>query len=106
MTGIADSAVIFPDVQLGDDVTVFPGAVLGRPPMSSGAAHQWDIESLEPLVIAGGCIIGCNAVIYSGSRIGPNSMICDNACVRERVVIGEQTVVAMGVTINYGTRVG
>jgi UDP-2-acetamido-3-amino-2,3-dideoxy-glucuronate N-acetyltransferase len=68
---IYDGAIIFPNVRLGNNVTVFPGAVIGRPPLSSGATtRQLDVSELLPVEIGDNCIIGSNAVIYMGVKIG------------------------------------
>jgi acetyltransferase-like isoleucine patch superfamily enzyme len=104
--GISEKATIYPNVILGNNVTVFPGAVLGRPPMSSGAARKIDLSKLKPLLIGDNCIIGANAVIYMGTKIGANTMVCDTACIREGVEIGEYSLIAMGVTINCNTSIG
>ena len=104
--GISEHAYVYSHVQLGENVTVFPGAVLGRPPLSSGAARHIDISDLPPLIIGDDCIIGSNAVIYAGSKIGRGTMVCDTACIRERVVIGAYSLIAMGVTINCDTTIG
>jgi acetyltransferase-like isoleucine patch superfamily enzyme len=104
---IYDGAYIFPNVRLGSHVTVFPGAVIGRPPVSSGAtARQVDVTELLPVVIGDHCVIGAHAVIYMNVRIGERSMICDMAGVREECEIGEATIIAMGVTVNYRTKIG
>lgn len=94
-------------MRLGNNVTVFPGAVIGRPPLSSGATtRQVQIDELLPVEIGDNCVIGCGAVIYMNVKIGHHSMICDTAGVREECEIGDHTVIAMGVTINYRTRIG
>lgn len=104
---IYDNVKIFDNVILGNNLTIFPGAVIGRPPMSSGATQRVvNIRNLPSTLINDNCIIGCNAVIYSNVHISNNTMICDNACVREGVRIGSYTVIAMGVTINYETKIG
>ena len=104
---IYEGAYIFPNVRLGDNVTVFPGAVIGRPPVSSGATSRVvKTAELLPVTIGDHCVIGAHAVIYMDVTVGARSMICDTACVREEVRIGEQTIVAMGVTINYRTKIG
>lgn len=104
--GVSPHAYIYSNVVIGKNVTIFPGAVVGRPPMSSGAARKIDISKLPPLVIGDGSVIGANAVIYIGSTLGEKVMICDCACVRENVTIGNNTLVAMGVTINCDTKIG
>jgi acetyltransferase-like isoleucine patch superfamily enzyme len=104
---IYDGAIIFPNVRLGNNVTVFPGAVIGRPPLSSGATtRQLDVSELLPVEIGDNCIIGSNAVIYMGVKIGHHSMVCDTACIREGCEIGNYSLIAMGVTINYNTKIG
>jgi acetyltransferase-like isoleucine patch superfamily enzyme len=100
-------AVLFPNVVLGDNVTIFPGAVIGRPPLSTGATRlgvTWD--SLPIVKIGNNCVIGANAVIYADVEIGDNSMVCDTACIREQCRIGSFCVIAQGVTINYNTKIG
>jgi acetyltransferase-like isoleucine patch superfamily enzyme len=100
-------ATLFPNVELGDNVTIFPGAVIGRPPMSSGATLRKPAsQELLPVKIGDNCVIGANAVIYMDVEIGPNSMICDTACVREGCRIGEYVLISMGVTVNYDTLIG
>ena len=104
---VYDGAVLFPNVVLGDKVTIFPGAVIGRPPLSTGATRlniSWD--SLHPVKIGSNCVIGANAVIYADVEIGNNTMVCDTACIREQCRIGSFCVIAQGVTINYNTKVG
>lgn len=104
---IYEGAYIFPNVRFGNHVTVFPGAVIGRPPVSSGATSRIvPVNELPPVYIDDHCVIGAHAVIYMNVRIGARSMICDTACVREECEIGRETVVAMGVTINYRVKIG
>lgn len=98
--------VVYPNVVIGRGVTVMPFAVLGRPPMSSGAAHLTNYWEYGPLIIEDGCIIGAGAVLYTGSHIGENTMVCDTACVREDVTIGRDCLIAQGVTVNRNTRIG
>jgi acetyltransferase-like isoleucine patch superfamily enzyme len=98
---------IYPDVFIGKNVTIFPGAIIGRPPKSSGATKRiTNVIELDYTRIGDNCVIGSNCVIYKGVRIGNNSMICDTACIRERVTIGENSLIAMGVTINVNAVIG
>lgn len=98
---------LYPNVIIGYNVTVFPGAVIGRPPLSSGATkRRVNLKSLGTLEIGNNCVIGSNSVIYIGSKIHNNVMICDTACVREKVEIKEYSLIAQGVTINTNTKIG
>lgn len=98
---------IYPDVFISKNVIVFPGAVIGRPPLSSGATKRiTNYKNIPSTVIGENCIIGSNVVIYKGVNIGKNSMICDTACIREFVNIGNNTLIAQGVTINVNTKIG
>ena len=56
-----NGAWIAEDTILGNNVTILPGAVLGRPPLSTKAqARQTDIKVLAPLTIGDNCVIGAN----------------------------------------------
>jgi acetyltransferase-like isoleucine patch superfamily enzyme len=95
------------DTILGENVTVLPGAVLGRPPVSTKAqTRKTDSAVLPPLKIGKNSVIGSNVVLYRGSTVGDNCMFGDTACVREGVEIGDNNIIAMGVTINYDTKIG
>lgn len=106
-TTTRNGAVLFPNVRLGRNVTIFPGAVVGRPPMSSGAtARPIEVSELLPVEIGDDCIIGANAVIYMGVRMGHNSMVGDTARIREGCEIGNYSLIAMGETLSFSVKVG
>ena len=87
-------------------VRVFPGAVLGRPPVATPAASRPLAAELPPLEVGPGSIIGAHAVLYRGVRLESEVMIGDLASIREECVIGTVSLVARSVTINYHTVVG
>lgn len=104
---ISEKATILSPVSWGENVTVLPGAIIGRIPLFSGATtRQIDVSQLSPTEIGDDCVVGANCVIYAGVTIGVKTMIGDTACIREGCQIGGSCVIAMGVTINYNTRVG
>ena len=102
-----NGAWIAEDTVLGKNVTIFPGAVLGRPPISVQSQIRKTSRSvLPPLIVGDNCVIGAHAVLYRGSVIGKDCLIGDTACIREQVQIGDSCIIAMGVTINYNTNIG
>jgi acetyltransferase-like isoleucine patch superfamily enzyme len=102
-----DGAWIAEDTVLGNNVVIFPGTVLGRPPVSTKfQIKKTEGVSLPPVIIGDNCVIGANVVIYRGTIIGDDCLIGDTACIREQVRIGSSCIIAMGVTINYNTTIG
>ncbi len=122
-TTIKDFVVIEADVQLGsnviihphvtiesgivigDDVEIFPGAYIGKVPKGAGVTQR-KLEFNRKLFIHENCSIGPNSVIYYDVEIGRNTLIGDNASIREKVKIGEFCILSRGVTVNYNTRIG
>ncbi len=120
---VAEFAVIRPGVLLGDDVRVhphvviesgveigpgtelLPGTYAGRRPRAVGAiARKPHFE--ERLTIGGGCSIGTHAVLYCGSEIGPDTLIGDEAMVREMVRVGRGCVVGRSVAVDVDVEIG
>jgi acetyltransferase-like isoleucine patch superfamily enzyme len=101
-----DGAWIAEDTILGRNVTILPGAVLGRPPISTRSQVRKTADGAAPLRIGDNSVIGANAVIYRDTCIGADCLVGDTACIREQVRIGDGCIIAMGVTINYNAVVG
>lgn len=96
--------MVYPNVRLEKGITVGAFAVLGRPPVNNGVTMKTD--GCGPLIIGQGCVIGAGAVLYSNTRIGRYTMICDTACIREMCIIGDMCLIAQGVKVNVGTVIG
>ncbi len=103
---IGHGVVIYPFTEIGNDVTVWDGAVLGRPPQGAGNLARQPRDDLPPLRIGDSCVIGACAVVYRGTTVGRNVLIADLASIREECEIGDYVVIARGVTVNYRTRIG
>lgn len=97
---------IYPNVIIKDNVKIMEGAVIGYPPISTGATKRKIEKTKTPTIIGEGSIVLCNAVIYKDVIIGKNCMICDLSSIREGCRIGDKCIIARGVTINYNTRIG
>jgi UDP-N-acetylglucosamine acyltransferase len=93
------TAIINPDAQLGDNMSVGPYAVI-----------EGDVE------IGNECVIGPHAVIYSGARIGNRVKISQGASIANLpqdlkfsgeptlFIIGDDTVVREFATLHRGTK--
>jgi acetyltransferase-like isoleucine patch superfamily enzyme len=92
-------------VTLGDEVEVFPGAVIGREPKGAGATSRAP-EAGGPVTIGDGCSIGVGAAVYRDVQIGAGTLVGDGASIREGARIGERCIVSRCVTINYAVTVG
>jgi acetyltransferase-like isoleucine patch superfamily enzyme len=103
--GIAASAVVFPGTLIEEGVTIFPGAIIGRPPMKAGATHV-PVHRGGETVIKKGTVIGCNAVIYEGVYIGNSVLVGDGATIRENCQISDQAIVGNNCTLQNDVHVG
>lgn len=102
--------MIYPNVWIDEDavieegVTIFPGAVIGKPPKVTGIVPPK--ESREATTIRRGSVIGANAVIYKGTSIGPEALIGDGVTVRENCEIGEGGVIGNNSTVQNDVVIG
>jgi acetyltransferase-like isoleucine patch superfamily enzyme len=56
--------------------------------------------------IGNGCVVSPNVVIYSDVKIGKNTLLGDNASIREGCRIGDKCLISRNVSINYNTLIG
>jgi acetyltransferase-like isoleucine patch superfamily enzyme len=97
--------VVHPGTEIGAGCVVEDGVVLGkRPQLRAGSRARR--EDIGPLVLEPGVTVCCGAVLYAGARVGSGAIIGDQACVRERVTIGAETVVGRGSAVEFAARVG
>jgi UDP-2-acetamido-3-amino-2,3-dideoxy-glucuronate N-acetyltransferase len=99
------NVVLHPDTELGEDVRLGDGCVVGRPPLLSPRSTA-SRERPGPAVLGRGASVGVGTVIVAGARIGPGCVVADQAHVRERAVIGADTVVGRGVAVDNDVSVG
>jgi acetyltransferase-like isoleucine patch superfamily enzyme len=105
VTRIAETAVVYPGVQLGDDVAIGDHAVVGKQP-TLGRRSTAAREELPPLVVGDGCAILAGAVVFAGTRLGRGVVVGDQACVRERCELGDEVVVGRGSLVENDTTIG
>jgi len=103
---IGNNVVIYPESKIGGNVTIHDNAVLGRLPQSAGNISRPLIKDYLPLMIGDQSVIGACAVLYSGTKIANNVLICDLSSVRELCDIAEYVVLGRGVMVQPNTRIG
>ena len=98
-------AFIGDNVNLGEGVEIFHGAVIGREPKGAGATSRQ--PTFEKQVEVGDrCSVGPHAVIYYDVSIGPETLIGDGASIREQCRIGSRCLISRHVTLNYNIVIG
>jgi UDP-2-acetamido-3-amino-2,3-dideoxy-glucuronate N-acetyltransferase len=97
--------VVYPGTQLGSDVRLGDGCVVGKPPVL-GARSSAPREEPAAAQLGDGVSVGAGAVVLAGAVIGPGCVVGDQAHVRERASIGEGSVVGRGVSVENDVRVG
>ena len=105
MSGIAASAVVYPDVELGELVVIGDNAVVGKRP-TLGRRSTASRDALGPLVVGEGCAVLACAVVFAGTRLGRGVVVGDQACVRERCDLGDEVVVGRGSLVENDTTIG
>lgn len=104
---IGHGAVIHDDTVLGDYVRIHDYAVLGKLPMKAKkSATTSDGADLQPTIVEDGSTIGTGAILYRGAHLCRDVFVADLATVRERVRIGEATIIGRGVAVENDCSVG
>jgi acetyltransferase-like isoleucine patch superfamily enzyme len=103
---IGHNVVIHTGTTLGEGMVIGDNAVLGKQPRPSPTSTVKIREPLPGLVVGMGCSIGTGAVVYAGTEIGLQTMIADQAFVREKCSIGDYVIVGRGVTVENETIIG
>ncbi|GAC10545.1 acyltransferase [Paraglaciecola chathamensis] len=102
MNYISESAIIHPNVLLGDNVVIEDYCIIGSP-----------VKGKEGLVttIGANAVIRSGTVIYAGNKIGDNFQTGNKANIRENneigdnVSIGTLSVIEHHINIGSGTRI-
>jgi acetyltransferase-like isoleucine patch superfamily enzyme len=105
MTTIAATAVVYPGTELGEDVVIGDYAVVGKQPTlgrRSTASH----DELGPLVVGEGARILTAAVLFAGTTLGRGVIVGDQACIRERCLLGDEVVIGRGSLVENDTTIG
>jgi carbonic anhydrase/acetyltransferase-like protein (isoleucine patch superfamily) len=110
---VASTAAVVGDVDLGDDVNVWYGAVLradlqaisigARSNIQDNAVIHVD-EPDAPTIVGEDVTVGHSAILH-GCRVGRGALIGMHSTVLNMAVIGEEAVVAAGALVTPGMEV-
>jgi acetyltransferase-like isoleucine patch superfamily enzyme len=92
---IAETAVVYAGVELGEDVFIGDYAVVGKQPVL-GKRSTAARDELPPLLVGDGTAILAGAVVFAGTTLGAGVIVGDQACVRERCELGDEVVIGRG----------
>ena len=106
---IAPSAELIADVVLGDQASVWFGAVIraDNTPITIGARSNVQEGAMlhsdpgTPLTIGEDCTIGHHAILH-GCTVGARTLIGMGAIILNRAVIGEDCIVGAGALVTEG----
>lgn len=99
MTTISESAHVYRNVKLGNNVTIEDFCIIGAPPRG----HS-DGDLLTE--IGDNSIIRSHTVIYAGNRIGNNFQTGNKANLRESNIIGDDVSVGTMTVIEHHIEIG
>lgn len=95
----AETALIYPNVQLGADVIIEDFCVIGCPPRGRASG---ELET----VIGDHAMIRSHTVIYAGNRIGHSFQSGNKANIREANVIGDEVSIGTLSVVEHHVEIG
>jgi UDP-2-acetamido-3-amino-2,3-dideoxy-glucuronate N-acetyltransferase len=103
---LGHNVVIKQGTKIGNSVRIDDNSVIGKLPLRSKRSIFKNDKQYEPAKIGDSCLIGSQAVIYTGCDISANVLIADSAAVREDVKVGEYTIIGRSCTVENYTTIG
>lgn len=94
-----DDIRIYPNVELGEGVTLLGPCILGMPPRGAEPGEL-------PLVIGDGAVIRPFTTLYAGTTIGRDFQCGQCVSIREDNLIGDDCSIGTGSAVEFGNRIG
>jgi acetyltransferase-like isoleucine patch superfamily enzyme len=102
---VGANVVVYPGTVVGRGCRILDGAVVGKQPALSPRSTA-KREPLPPAVLGPGTIVSTGAIVFAGARLGARVIVGDQACIRERVTVGDDVVIGRGVLVENDTTIG
>ena len=103
---IGGNVVIHSATTVESRVLIQDGAVIGKPPRlgprSSAPRGGPDART----TLREGCAVLTGAIVFAAAELGSGAIACDQSHIRERTVIGPETVIGRGSAVDNDVRIG
>lgn len=103
---IHDFVVIYPNTIIGNNVEIFEGCVVGKPPSKIKSSSRGVAQDLVPVIIGNDSILCPHVTLCANVKIGEGTLLGNNCSIREECIVGDDCVIAGDVSINYHTTIG
>ena len=109
---IANTATVIGDVELGDQVSIWFGAVLRGDSDMIRVGHRSNIQDNavvhcdpgDPAIIGEDCVIGHCAIVH-GAKLGNQVLVGMNATVLNNAEIGDNVIIGANALVTAGTKI-
>ena len=98
MCNIANTAKIFKNVELGNNIIIEDFAIIGIPPVRKS-------ENELKTIIGDNALIRSHSIIYAGNKIGKNFQTGNNVNIREENSIGNNVSIGTKTVIEFKTKI-
>jgi acetyltransferase-like isoleucine patch superfamily enzyme len=102
---VGDNVVVYPGTVIGEGCRIADNAVVGKQPTLSPRSTTRR-EELPPLELGPGTVVSTGAIVFAGTKIGARVIVGDQACVRERCTVGDDVVIGRGSLVENDTTIG
>ncbi len=102
---VGNNVTIYAGTRIGRGCIIADNVVLGRKPRLSPQSTAKSGE-LGPLVVGNACTFGTGSCVYAGTTLGDTVTVADMVTIRERVTIGSRVVVGRGVCVENDVSIG
>jgi len=96
---VSSTAVVHPNVRLGEGVVIEDSCIVGYPPKGTAPGEL-------ATVIGDGTVIRSHSVIYAGVTIGAHCHVAHHSVIRESTTIGDGSSVGVNVVIEHHCTIG